>query len=76
VLQQCLDMLLDCVLVMDTITTHDVVLLTQQYSLFSFTLCPHSPGDVSAMTPGGIRMGTPALTSRYDNYTLPRYVPS
>ena len=22
------------------------------------------PGDVSAMTPGGIRMGTPALTSR------------
>jgi glycine hydroxymethyltransferase len=23
------------------------------------------PGDVSAMTPGGIRMGTPALTSRY-----------
>ncbi len=23
------------------------------------------PGDVSAMTPGGIRMGTPALTTRY-----------
>ena len=22
------------------------------------------PGDVSAMTPGGIRMGTPALTTR------------
>ena len=29
------------------------------------------PGDVSAMTPGGIRMGTPALTTRYKNFTLP-----
>jgi glycine hydroxymethyltransferase len=26
------------------------------------------PGDVSAMTPGGIRMGTPALTSRFVCY--------
>lgn len=23
------------------------------------------PGDISAMTPGGIRMGAPALTTRY-----------
>lgn len=30
------------------------------------------PGDVSAMTPGGIRMGTPALTSR--NFTEKDFV--
>ena len=33
--------------------------------IFSFFPIYYSPGDVSAMTPGGIRMGTPALTSRY-----------
>ena len=25
------------------------------------------PGDVSALAPGGIRMGTPALTTRYES---------
>lgn len=39
-----------------------------KFTKFIFLLCVSSqntiPGDVSAMTPGGIRMGTPALTTR------------
>lgn len=27
-------------------------------------LCPAVVGDVSALTPGGVRIGTPAMTSR------------
>ncbi len=38
-------------------------MLSQTY-LYPSYLTYFSPGDVSAMTPGGIRMGTPALTSR------------
>lgn len=39
------------------------------YCSHSFVI-QYSPGDVSAMTPGGIRMGTPALTSRYVSLSL------
>jgi glycine/serine hydroxymethyltransferase len=41
-----------------------VGVLTQLTLSVTCLFCSCSPGDVSAMTPGGIRMGTPALTSR------------